>query len=168
MKKVLGLSLLLLTAASPVRSSGAAAAEREPVAIRLQWDYKGIEPEMSVYEAADDPRLEIWNMGVRKSLAELPVKKRIEDSVVRARPGEDKIFVLVYRNVRDKPVRFFAAPHRLSPEEASLGFDFACLCMNHIYTVPKGYYWYRVVKLSLDDDFKGRSLDVRHTLVSRP
>lgn len=142
-----------------------ASANKETVSISLRWDYRNIPAKMEVYEVDPSKPTPVWSMGSASSLKGLPIGEQIKGSVIRAHPGEDKKLVLVYRNDTDKPIRFFAAPHRLAPPEMSLGFEFACLCMNHIYTAPPHGFWYRVVQFTVAPEFQGDRLEVRHALV---
>lgn len=81
------------------------------------------------------------------------------------RPGSTKMFVLIMKNTEAQPVNFFAAPHHVEPQEHSLGFHFNCLCVNHVFTVGPGETWYRVVRLQMHKDYRGKKLGIRHTLI---
>lgn len=144
-------------------ASGAAAAK--PVPLHVAWSYDGVPEGMRLYELkpGDWP---VWKTEVVADAAAAPVAGEIPGATVALRPGEKKKVALFYRNATGKTVRFFAAPHSVSPAQASLGFKFLCLCTNHVYTVAPGQSWYRIVELRLARDFAGESLDVVHQLVA--
>ena len=163
-KAILGATVLLASlTASPCIAGGAPSTSSTDV--RVLWEYRGIPEGMSLYESAKDKEPELWSMGAVRSLKEAPVSDLIPGSVLRMRRGQSRSFVLVYHNSSAKTVEFFAAPHHVAPPEASLGFNFDCLCVNHVYRAEPGEYWYRAVRLTLDPQFEGRRLDVSHALV---
>lgn len=157
MKRFAAAALLLLLASS--------ARAAETVSVRVEWEYKDIPAGMSIYEPAKGEIPEVWSMGEGDSLKAIPVSSPIAGSTLRLKPGEEKTFVLVYRNETDKTVEFFAAPHHLHPAEAALGFKFDCLCVNHVYSARPGKYWWRIVQLTLDPEAGAGPLTVRHALV---
>jgi len=151
--------ILLLSAAARARTPQA------PVALKIGWDYGGVPPGMALYELrTGGPKT--WTTAVAASLAEAPVARAIPDATVRLRPGEARQVALVYRNATASPVRFFAAPHSVTPARAALGFKFLCLCTNRVYVVPPGGVWYRVVELRVARDFAGDRLEVVHQLLA--
>lgn len=144
-------------------------APKPEIPICVEWSYRGVPRTMKLYElTAAGSDLPLWGMGTAASLDGVPAGLEIAGGVIRLRPGVKKRFLLVLRNDGKAPVRFFAAPHHVRPEAASLGFEFACLCLNHVYEAPAGGYWYRVVELTLQSDFGGSALTVRHTLIAKP
>lgn len=155
--RVLGLAVLL--AAAP------AAAATKTVRLRILWSYDGVPEGMKLYELkpGDWP---VWKTEVVADASAAPVSREIPGATVALRRGEKRKAALFYVNRTDRPVRFFAAPHSVSPARASLGFKFLCLCTNHVYTVAPGQSWYRIVELRLARDFAGESLDVVHQLVA--
>ncbi|MCP5467718.1 MAG: hypothetical protein H7A32_00425 [Deltaproteobacteria bacterium] len=104
-------------------------------------------------------------MGNTKKLSEIPLGKEIQNSTLYLETNKSKRFILVMKNNSSKTLHFFAAPHELSPPELSLGFKFKCLCLNHVYKIPPGEYWYRVVEIHLDDNFKNKEVNVTHDLI---
>lgn len=152
-----GLTLLLAAAAS--------AAPPEPVALKIGWDYGGVPPGMELRELKPGD-WKTWTTGVAASAGETPAALVVPDSTVRLRPGETRKVLLFYRNPTKAPVRFFAAPHSVTPAQAALGFKFLCLCTNHVYVVPPGGAWYRVVELRVARDFVGERLEVVHQLLA--
>lgn len=132
--------------------------------VTLSWAYDGVPGVMTVHEAAGDEPL--WETGTVNSLKAVPAGAVFPGQTVTLRAGETRRAVLVYRNPSDKTVRFFAAPHNAEPPRVSLGFKFKCLCVNHVYEVPPGKTWYRVVELRAEPGVKGGRLDVRHHLVA--
>ncbi|MBI4347481.1 MAG: hypothetical protein HY553_11540 [Elusimicrobia bacterium] len=133
--------------------------------VSIRWDYRDLPKAMRVHEYDASTRLPLWKMGEVSDASRLPAGPEIKGANVALRPGETRKLVLVYRNETKGLLRFFAAPHHVKPPEASLGFEFACLCTNHVYAVEPGRLWYRVVELGLHEDFEGDTLEVRHVLV---
>lgn len=154
------ISLTALDAAD----AGVEPVARREVRVRVAWRYQNIPAGMRIYEPSPGRPLKLWQMGSAASASELPVGNEIAGGRFSLEAGAEKTFLLVYRNDTDHPVRFFAAPHSVHPAEHALGFEFQCLCVNHIYTAPPRGYWYRVVKLSLDSRARG-PLAVTHVLV---
>jgi hypothetical protein len=154
--------LALLAAASPVCASSP---EPPPVPVRVEWTYDGIPPGMKLYELkpGDWP---IWKTETVDSVSDAPVTKEVPASTLLLRPGQSRTVALFYTNLSGRTVHFFAAPHHIEPEGDSLGFKFKCLCTNHVYAVPPGHSWYRVVELKLAKGFVGDHLDIRHRLIA--
>jgi hypothetical protein len=142
----------------------AAAPEPAPVPVRVAWTYDGIPPEMKLY-ALKPGIWPIWQTETVERASDAPVIDEIPASTVRLRPGEARTVALFYTNRSGRTVRFFAAPHHVEPESDSLGFKFKCLCTNHVYVVPPGRSWYRIVELKLAKGFVGDHLDIRHRLI---
>lgn len=148
-------ALLLLLLAVP------AAAELH---VTLSWAYDDVPGVMTVHEPAGERPL--WETATVSSLKGVPAGPSFPGQTVPLKAGETRRAVLVYRNPSDKTVRFFAAPHNAEPPRVSLGFKFKCLCTNHVYEVPPGKTWYRVVELKAEPGAKGGKLEVRHHLVA--
>ncbi|MBI5200632.1 MAG: hypothetical protein HY925_03515 [Elusimicrobia bacterium] len=146
-------------------AAGASAGEPLEVRLPIRWDYRNLPHGMRVHEYDPKRALPLWAMGDVAAAADLPAGPEIPGGVVRLKPGMNRKLVLVFHNTTKEPLRFFAAPHHLKPAEASLGFEFACLCTNHVYPVEPGRFWYRVVELGLHEDFEGTELEIRHALV---
>lgn len=140
--------------------------QRPEAVVSLSWEHRGIPEGMRVYEPASGAAsLPLWHTATAARLKDIPAAAELPGGEVKLRPGRSRRLLLVYRNPGRAPVRFFAAPHHVRPDESSLGFEFACLCMNHVYTAPPGGYWWRVVELQLDKDFAASTLEVRHVLL---
>lgn len=135
------------------------------VRVKIQWDYKNVPLRIELYEPATERPVQLWDTGSVAAPQEAPVSIPIHNGEFIQRPGGNKTFVLTMKNPGTKPVHFFAAPHHVDPQEHSLGFHFNCLCVNHVFTVPPGHTWYRVVRLQMHKDFRGETLAIRHTLI---
>lgn len=133
--------------------------------LKVGWDYGGVPPGMTLYEVKPGA-FEVGLTSAAASIAAAPVTTEIPDATVRLEPGQSRKIALVYRNATKEPVRFFAAPHSVTPARAALGFKFRCLCVNRVYTVMPGGVWYRVVELRLGKDFSGKRLEVVHQLLT--
>ncbi|MFO1518282.1 MAG: hypothetical protein U1F57_01245 [bacterium] len=136
-----------------------------PVSVKIAWDYKDVPAPMKIYELSTTKHAELWDTGTGGKLEDLPVSKEIADSNLSLSPGSKKMFVLVLKNTTAQPLYFFAAPHVVNPPELSLGFKFKCLCINHVYQVAPGQYWYRVVELNMDPSYVGNAVEIKHTLI---
>jgi hypothetical protein len=132
--------------------------------VRLAWTYEGLPPGMRVFEASPKTPA-VWTTDASRRLEDVPHGDEIARGRVRLRPGEEKTLVLVYHNAGEAPIRFFAAPHDVAPRAAALGFEFVCLCQNHVYSAGPGRWWWRVVSLSLSPEVTAPALKVTHALV---
>ncbi len=133
--------------------------------VQIAWDYDKLSTKIELYELAAARPTEVWETGHARTLGDLPVGAKIAGDRFELEARSAKTFVLVMHNPGKTPVAFFAAPHVVHPAEHSLGFKFQCLCINHVFVVPPGEYWYRVVKLLLYSGFRGDALSVRHSVV---
>lgn len=132
----------------------------------IKWSYQKVDGVMKIYEPTAARPLTLWEMGNGKALADLPVSKEIASSRVQIPIGGKKQFVLVMKNDSAKTTYFFAAPHHMDPPEFSLGFKFKCLCVNHVFKIPPGEFWYRVVELHLDENYGGgEAITITHNLI---
>lgn len=143
----------------------ALAAAAEPAEVVVSWAHEGLPEGMTLCELkpGDWP---LWQTGTVERVEESPAGSPVPASTVRLRPGETLRAALLYTNRTSRTLRFFAAPHHVEPARASLGFKFKCLCTNHVYEVPPGRSWYRVVELRLARGFSGRRLEIKHHLVA--
>jgi hypothetical protein len=158
-------AILALTAVLLAVPAIAAPERRPPAELKISWDYGGVPEGMKLYELkAGD--WAVWTTSVAAPGDETPLLREIPDATVRLMPGERRRVALYYRNATDRPVRFFAAPHSVSPARSALGFKFLCLCTNRVYTVAPGEIWYRVVELRLARDFAGKRLEIVHQLLA--
>lgn len=155
----------LLTALTFVSVFQAGLSAQEAL-LHIRWEYKNLPGKMELYEALPGDKNALWFMQLLRPGDVRPYGKRIENSDIRVKPGMNRMFYLVYRNPGSKTEAFFAAPHSISPPEVSLGFKFHCLCINHVYKVPPGYEWIRLVRADLDKEFSGSELTATHILVS--
>lgn len=157
----------LTASAGRLPVAGAGDDSRAPAVVTLAWEHRGIPEGMKVHEpgpgAAD---LELWHTASAKRFEGIPAGAELAGGKVSLRPGESRRLLLVYHNPGKTAVKFFASPHHVHPDESSLGFEFACLCMNHVYTVPPGGWWWRVVELKLEKDFAAAALEVKHVLLA--
>ena len=136
-----------------------------PITAKIDWIYQNVPGPMKIYEPSASKPVKLWETNSGKTLEALPVAKEIGDSTVSVYPGGKKQFVLVLKNESDKPLYFFAAPHQMSPAQHSLGFKFKCLCVNHVFKVPSGEYWYRVVELNLAPSAAAGAVTITHELI---
>ena len=137
----------------------------EYIKVKIDWNYIDFPLEMKIYEIKSQRAFELWETHSVKSVEISPASTEIPDSTLVIQSGRYKEFILGLQNNTDKPVYFFAAPHSVNPPQYSLGFKFKCLCINHAFTVAPGEFWYRVVRLNIDKDFRGDAFSIKHDLI---
>lgn len=139
------------------------------VNIDLVWVFKNLPTnlKMELYEPPSQRPFTLWETGTGKDESKLSFSKPIygDGKRIILNPGTKKQFVLVMRNPSEQTIYFFAAPHRAEPEEASLGFKFKCLCINHAFSIPAKETWYRIVELKISEGFLGDQLLVSHSII---
>ncbi|MDH5656285.1 MAG: hypothetical protein OEZ34_10275 [Spirochaetia bacterium] len=162
---VFSLFFLIITSAACKDEKEQEHPSSEIVKISVKWDYIHLPGKMELYDLSGAGGTELWKTGIVKNFSDLPVSTSLK-STLEISPGEKKSFVLVYKNTTGKDLFFFAAPHSVSPPEISLGFKFKCLCINHTFKVPSDSYWYRIVQISLDQNFLGDQITVMHQLIA--
>lgn len=159
-KKLFSLIIFYLVTAFATHIHGAS-----KTAIQLAWDYKQVPPTMKIYELNPQKGAKLWDTENVSQLSQAPITTEIPNSVLNFTPGESKMFVLVFKNDSKQTLHFFAAPHSVNPPELSLGFKFKCLCIDHVYEVPAGQYWYRVVELKTAPNYVGDKVTITHSLI---
>lgn len=169
----LGLALLLAAcsrepAAVPKKQADPAAPPSDVVAAKIVFANRGVPGQMRVFEPASQRPVELWETKTVGTLAEAPIGAELAGGAMKLAPGTAKTFVLVLENAGKDAIHFFASPHVVDPPEYSLGFKFKCLCINHAFSVEAGKTWYRVVRLTLAEDFVGSELEISHDLISVP
>lgn len=142
-----------------------AAAGGEPVTVKLFWSYDTLPKEMKVFELKKGEKKKLWDTDVVKEAKLLPVGSPILDDTLFIKTGQNKRFVLVFKNTTNQTLNFFAAPHKMMPEANALGYKFKCLCINRVYEVQPGAYWYRVVELRVSPQVSGNYLEITHSLL---
>lgn len=137
----------------------------ELIKVKIDWNYIDLKSEMKIYEIQSQRAYELWETRSVKSKESSPVSNEISESTIVVQPGRYKEFILGMQNNSDQPIFFFASPHSVQPPQYSLGFKFKCLCINHAFTVNPGEFWYRVVRLNIDKDFRGDEFSIKHDLI---
>lgn len=137
----------------------------EIIKAKIDWSYIDLPLEMKIYEIKSQQSYELWETHSVASKDSSPASTEIPDSTVVIQSGRYKEFILGMQNNTDKPLYFFAAPHSVQPPQYSLGFKFKCLCINHAFTIQPKQFWYRVVRLNIDKDFRGDSFTIKHDLI---
>ncbi len=137
----------------------------EFIKAKIDWSYIDFPLEMKIYEVKSQIAYNLWDTHTVASIESSPASTEIPESTIVVQSGRYKEFILGVKNTIDKPVYFFAAPHSVQPPQYSLGFKFKCLCINHAFTVKPGQFWYRVVRLNIDKDFRGDSFVIKHELI---
>jgi hypothetical protein len=136
----------------------------DSVTVKLFWNYDALPKEMRVFELKSGEKKRLWDTDMVKEPGALPIGEPIPEDTLLLKPGQNKKFVLVFKNTTDKTLNFFAAPHQMKPEANALGYKFKCLCINRVYEVKPGWYWYRVVEMRVSPQVSGTYLEVTHSL----
>ncbi|HMV42189.1 MAG TPA: hypothetical protein PK079_14420 [Leptospiraceae bacterium] len=137
----------------------------EFIKAQISWAYIDLPLEMKIYEIKSQQSYELWETRSVPSKDSSPASIEIPNSTIVIQSGRYKEFILGMQNQTDKPIHFFAAPHSVDPPQYSLGFKFKCLCINHAFTVKPKEFWYRVVRLNIDKEFRGDSFTIKHDLI---
>lgn len=137
----------------------------EFIKAKIDWNYIDIPAEMKIYEVKSQIAYNVWDTQSVSSIDSSPASTEIPESTIVVQSGRYKEFVLGMQNNTDKPIFFFASPHNVQPPQYSLGFKFKCLCINHAFTIKPKEFWYRVVRLNIDKDFRGDSFIIKHDLI---
>ena len=138
--------------------------DKASVKVKISWSYENISEKIELFEYNPASQLNLWATGEKKTEKELPISKKISSSQFISAPGENYRFVLVMKNTSSEKKYFFAAPHIAQPGGYSLGFKFKCLCVNMVYNVSPGMYWYRVVELRISPAVKSGEIDFHHQI----
>jgi hypothetical protein len=133
--------------------------------VHLNWRYKGVPAELQVFQQKAGSKALLWDMGEADKLELAPVGALLNEGRFDAAPGSRKRLVLIYHNTTKSELQFFAAPHQMLPAESSLGFKFKCLCVNHVYKVAPGKWWWRVVELRVDESADAKTLEIVHDVI---
>lgn len=133
--------------------------------VTISWKYQNFPTELTIHEIRPGKKAELWQTGSGRDTTNTPVGEEIKGGVFAIQPGKEKNFVLAARNSTGRPIYFFAAPHHLEPAHAGLGFQFKCLCVNHLFEIKPGEIWYRVVRLRITRENRAASIDISHDIV---
>ncbi|NNN06317.1 MAG: hypothetical protein HKL90_10495 [Elusimicrobia bacterium] len=164
MKRLMTKLLIGLTLGALAQNAAPEPTASDLVHVHIRWTYDGVPEAMKIYELKPG-KWSVWKIGTVVDLKDAPVATEIPGSILLMKKGQKKRFALVYKNTTDKTIYFFAAHHIVKPAEDTLGFNFLCLCTNHVYKVSPGQTWYRIVELRLARDLDGNALDVLHQLI---
>lgn len=135
------------------------------VKVKIDWNYINFPDHVKIYELKSQMPYQLWDTHSVRSIDVSPASTEIPESNLTIQTGRFKEFVLGIQNTSNTPLYFFAAPHSVQPPEYSLGFKFKCLCINHAFSIKPGEFWYRVVKLNIDKDFRGKEFSIKHDII---
>lgn len=132
--------------------------------IQLEWAYKDLPVKFRLFEAATNRKYKIGEMGYIKKIDELPALREIKDHAFNVNVGGRTLLYLTAENTTDSEISFAVAPHETNPVEFSLGFIFRCLCNGHVYKIPPGQTWYRLMELKSTGTQKtADTIHLKHT-----
>lgn len=131
----------------------------------IDWNYEKFPLKVEMYEIKDPGKYSSQSMGRFKSKSNAILANKITGNLIFV-PDEDIYrFALVIENTTKKAIYFYVVPHEITPAEYSLGAKFVCLCLGHIYSVPPGEIWYRIVSLQNLTPKLGNDFKIRHRVV---
>ncbi|MBV6492965.1 MAG: hypothetical protein LDLANPLL_00972 [Turneriella sp.] len=133
--------------------------------VKIEWVYKNFPAEITIHELKRGKEAVLWQTGSALDTKDTPIGDEIDQGVFAVQQGKEKYFVLAAKNKTAKPIYFFAAPHHLLPAEAGLGFQFKCLCVNHLFAIKPNETWYRIVRLRLTRENHIASITISHDIV---
>lgn len=132
--------------------------------IQLEWVYKELPLQFRLFEASTNRPFKIGEMGTFTKIDELPALREIKDQAFAVPIGGRILLYLTAENKTDREISFAVAPHETNPIEFSLGFIFRCLCNGHVYKIPPGKSWYRLMELKSTGTQKTTSpIYLKHT-----
>jgi hypothetical protein len=136
------------------------------VNVAIKWKYKNFPLEVQLYEPQNSLQAKfVGQTRTVKKLSAAKVGQKIQNSINMPRASSASAVMVVTNNTKED-VYFFAVPHMVNPIEASVGQEFTCLCKNHVFHVPAGKIWYRVIKIELNSDFpKISDFAIEHEIV---
>lgn len=147
MKKNSGFAIAILCLCSFFNFGTASAAGPKLTEYKLEWDYEGLPFEVRTARAPISELRRVAEMGIVDDKIHLPIQGQMPDGKVILNGGESAVVYLFIKNTGKKTIRFSVAPHSTHPGASALGFSFNCLCNGHIYEVPPGKIWYRIMEL---------------------
>jgi hypothetical protein len=154
---------VLLFANERVRT--AIPAQKKGTTFKLNWDYRYFPVKIQVYDLKNPKIAKVGGMGRLNSIANSFLASPVATDKLFVPNNDRYTFALVVENTTSKKLYFHVVPHELTPEEYSLGAKFNCLCYGHIYSVPPGKVWYRIVSLQNSTPQLGTDFNVRHKVI---
>ena len=149
-----------------ILTSGFAQAAPRFVDVEIGWTYETFPLRIEIYEVKSDRSPYVSETGIADKLKDMPIATKIAGQKIKAGVGRSVAFVLLTENTTKEDVYFFAVPHELNPHHASAGHYFECLCIGRLFKVPPGKFWYRIVRLSLNNTFKTLSgFKISHQII---
>lgn len=134
--------------------------------IRIDWGYNKFPLQIELYEPSTPLKgkyVSETKVVDKKELA--PLGKKISGPLTMT-SDSSKSFVLFVKNDTDKDVYFFAVPHELNPNHASVGHYFECLCVQKVFRVPAKKAWYRIVRVNLSRQFLNvKKFTIHHQII---
>lgn len=138
---------------------------------QLEWQFpKELDFDVSVYELSPAFGSKVGSSGVITEPSQLLPIKEIKNGIVDLASQNSIVLGLVFKSRSGKAADFYVAPHSTEPGQASLGFQFNCLCYHHAYHMKKGLLWYRILKLSstgmeAEAGAEGKIVHLKHQVV---
>jgi hypothetical protein len=142
-------------------SFGAAHAKTK---VKLEWDIGKLPFEVKTAMGPSSISNRVAEHGVYNAKLSLPVSKKLDDGTFEVGSGEKVVLYLLIKNKGSKPIKFSVAPHSTHPGASALGFVFNCLCNGHVYEVPPGAIWYRIMNLNTTEFLDKEDITLKHTI----
>lgn len=130
----------------------------------LKWEAPKLPFEMKTVLLTSTERNRVSETGILTEKVNIPMNKILNDGKIKLRSGEQAFLALVIKNTSDRKIKFSVSPHSTQPGNASLGFNFNCLCNGHIYEVGAKEVWYRIMHLKTNGTEKASTVDLLHVI----
>src|SRR5690606_20925254 len=119
--------------------------------VELSWLYRQFPFKLKLYTLPNDMITRLNEVGnfqgdIRKQLR---ILNEVLDGKVSLVGTSYQMMALVTENPTNKPVWFFASPHKTEPVTETMGIKFFCLCFGETFRVRANSGWYRIVMLRL-------------------
>lgn len=164
MRTLEALLLLLLPLAGGVAHAAGKAAPEDALEFRLRWEQRGLSLKPRLFVAPLEEATHLGDTQVAADLAKVRGLREIKDGMLRVAPGNKVVLHLVLENQSAKEAAFSVAPHHIAPPEASVGFDFQCLCNGRTYRVPPRQFWIRTLALRVHPEGRPQKIELKHVI----
>lgn len=133
---------------------------------KFKWDYQDFPVKLELFSLQNPKFARVGMMGKLKSKVNDFLASQISSEEMYVPEGDLVKFAIVVHNTTAKKIYFHLVPHEITPPEYSLGAKFICMCFGHIYSVPPGQYFYRIVSLQNVTPQVGREFTIRHKVIA--
>lgn len=136
-----------------------------PTEFQLNWKQGGTAILVRLYELSPKHGLKPSQTGIVDQKVSRLLQHELKDGKVAVWPGQKQALLLVIENPSEYEFRFSVAPHSTHPESDTLDFKFFCLCNGHVYKIPSGKTWYRLLEIKGDKTLTAKKIELTHTII---